>query len=63
MYTYVSRMHSGERLNKLSAQFIEYAALRANDESGHFLELESCSRASIYDSWMLFLIRKYSIIC
>ena len=33
-------MHSEERLNKLSAQFIEYAALWANGENGPFLELE-----------------------
>ena len=40
-------MHSGERLNKLSAQFIEYAAMRANGENGLFLELELCSNAGI----------------
>ena len=55
-------MHSGERLNKLSAQFIEYAALRANGENGPFLELKLRSNA-LYDSQTLYSTRKYSVVC
>ena len=44
---YLSWMHSGERLNKLSVQFMEYAASRHNGENGPFLELELFSNSNI----------------
>ena len=37
-YPHISWMHSGERLNKLSTQFIEYAALQANGKNRPFLK-------------------------
>ena len=47
IHSHISWMHSGEMLNKLSAQFIEYAALWANSKNVTFLELKLCSNACI----------------